>query len=344
MTDDKDKTDTPTEPTKKRGRGRPRKGEVVVKKEKSGRGRGRPRKPETERRRAEKMGKEISFAENYAPPGCKSQKELREEVQEFADKNDGGCGVDSEQVKERFEKEEELKRDILDKLACDLLLQERDFVELYLNGMSPLEAYRLSGLKVVDMGLREWSISKQKFMPDRRANYYLRKPAVKLYLNVIMRTGIDRCAMTVEMADNKLTDMINSDVVDVFDKSEEFVDKDGVVQRRGRLKELSSLTAGQRGSITGIKYTANGGFEVKMIDKLKAIDMLYKRRGAYVGGGFGGGEKVDVNVGSGGNVQMVVAMAGDNGRGPGGDGVGAGSGVAVGEIGDGGDGEGVIDV
>lgn len=270
--------------------------------------------------------------EMKAPLGCKSEKELREEAERFIQKHnigaDGDFKEDLDVVLEDMSEENKLRKEIMEKLAVDLVGAERRFIEMYINGMTSVDAYKRSGLLVMDMKASDWNGGVRKYSAVRRARFYMNRPSVKMYLNVITRVAADRCSMTLEAADKKLVDMINADVVDVINLAgkKTVIGKDGIEFVRIDLKDLEKLSVGQRAAISGLKYKNDGSFEIKMIDKLKALEMFYKRKGGYVkgsgGGGFGDGEGGDGVGGSGtggvnvhGENVQIVTYTGNNGRG-----------------------------
>jgi hypothetical protein len=256
---------------------------------------------------------------------------LKKEAEKFVQKNclvgesDGEWEEKLDIVLEDMSEENQLRKEIMEKLAVDLVSAERRFIEMYINGMTAVDAYKRSGLLVMDMKAEDWNGGVRKYSAVRRARFYMNRPSVKMYLNVITRVAADRCAMTLEAADKKLVDMIQADVVDVIGMAEKRVvtGKDGVEFVRIDLKDLEKLSAGQRAAISGLKYKSDGSFEIKMIDKLKALEMFYKRKGGYVrgaGGGMGDGEGGDLsNSGTGVSINgeniQVVTYTGNNGRG-----------------------------
>jgi hypothetical protein len=188
---------------------------------------------------------------------------------------------------------EDITNKEVDNLAKTLRPEHREFVRLYLDGCTPKEAHRQAGLA----GEADNS---------RAAEILLKAPRVRLYIEAMERRASERSILTLEAIDAKLTDIAMADLVDVIEIGESYPDDKGVERRDIAMKDPSAMTAGQRAAIVQAKIGADGTLDVKMVDKLKALDMLIKRRGGYT-------EKTEVN--HTGNVQ-VVAMVGHNGRGP----------------------------
>jgi hypothetical protein len=112
--------------------------------------------------------------------------------------------------------------------------------------------------------------------------------------------------MHLETLDQKLADIVMTDILDCVVIGAPIEDLKGVIRTQVTIKHPSELTAAQRSSITSLK-SIDGGLELKTADKLKAIEMLIKRRGGFT-------DTHNVNI-AGADIK-VIAMPGDNGRGP----------------------------
>lgn len=180
--------------------------------------------------------------------------------------------------------------DIYDALS----VQHQTFVEAYLRGDTPLDA------------LREAGLASGGPADATAAAALLRAPLVRAYVDAMHRTAAERSILTLEAIDQRLTDIAMTDVIDVCEIGQPVIDEDGIEHTPIRLRHPAELTAAQRAAIASLK-TIDGGVEIKMVDKLKALELLAKRRGGFV-------NVSDVNVSGG--LTTVFAMCDDNGRGP----------------------------
>ncbi len=176
-----------------------------------------------------------------------------------------------------------------------LNLKQLQFVDYCLTGYTPAEAYEMAGLNTdPDANLED------------DATLLRRTPRIKMYIDALQRCVAQRTIMTLEAADQRLTDMAMCDPTDIIELGTTYKDfKTGLPVKEVRLKNIDNLTEAQKAAIVSIKPVP-GGVEVKMVDKLKALDMLIRRKG-----GFKDVQELNIN----GNVE-VFAMVGDNGRGP----------------------------
>jgi hypothetical protein len=117
----------------------------------------------------------------------------------------------------------------------------------------------------------------------------------------------ERSVLTLEAIDQKLSDIAMTDILDVAELGPPVLDADGNMVRPVMIKGEEDLTSAQRASLKKIKNCKDGGLEIETHDKLKALDMLIKRRSGYI-------KKEEINVT--GNAIQVIACVGDNGRGP----------------------------
>lgn len=177
-----------------------------------------------------------------------------------------------------------------------------EFVRHYIDGHTPLACLELAGMA-----------SGSEPDDEEMARTVLQAPKVKAYINALKQCAADKSVMSLAEADKYLTELALTDVMDVVEVSEyqkKEADEDGNLIETGEIgtsitiKDASLLTKAQKAAIVSIK-TTNGGIEIKLADKMKALDMLIRRKAGYT----------DVIKSESENVH-VFAMIGDNGRGP----------------------------
>jgi phage terminase small subunit len=191
----------------------------------------------------------------------------------------------------KAEKPEQSKLQMLKKV---LTIKELHFVEHYVAGNTPVAAFEASGLDTNGLSVQ------------RAAEVLLRAPKVKLYIDALHSTVAERSVLHLEALDQKLADIVMTDMLDCVEVGAQYTDDKGVLRTPVSIRDPSELTAAQRAAIVSMK-SIDGGLEIKAADKLKAIEMLIKRRGGFT-------ENTNLNI-TGDNVK-VIAMPGDNGRGP----------------------------
>lgn len=169
------------------------------------------------------------------------------------------------------------------------------FVEAHLSGMSPAEAYEVAGLGSAADG------DSQKM-----AARLLTMPKIRMYIDELNRSVAVRSAMSLEAIDSALSDIASVNVTDIVRML--LIDDPDTGGKRSMLviRNPEELTPQQRAAIASIKPKGELGFEIVMHDKLKALEMLIKRKGGFT-------ENVNQNVNGG---VMIFANVGDNGRGP----------------------------
>jgi len=179
----------------------------------------------------------------------------------------------------------------LERLRRALKAKEIEFVDLYLQGMPPAEAYQEAGLAMA---------------PDPiGAEHLLSAPTVRLYIETMERVVVERSTLTLEKIDERLADLAMADIVDMVEIGQDYTDNAGNLRTPVTIKDPATLTPGQRAAITSIKPVI-GGLEIKTEGKVKALELLARRRGGFT-------EQVDLNIG--GHVK-IFANVGDNSRGP----------------------------
>lgn len=169
------------------------------------------------------------------------------------------------------------------------------FVDGYLSGMSPPEAYEAAGLGIAT-----------EATDQKMATRLLNMPKIRMYIDELNRSVAVRSAMSLEAIDKTLSDIASVDVTSVVKLM--VVDDPDTGGKRSMMviKNPEELTAQQRAAISSIKPLGENGFEVKFHDKLKAMEMLIKRKGGFT-------ENVNQNITGG---VLVFANVGNNGRGP----------------------------
>lgn len=176
-----------------------------------------------------------------------------------------------------------------------LSMEQLQFVDHCLTGYTPAEAYDMAGLNT----------DPQANLEDD-ARRLRNTPRIKLYIDSLQRCVAQRTIMTLVAADQRLTDMAMCDPTDIVKIGKSYEDKKtGIPVTMVTLKDVNLLTEAQKAAIVSIK-PVSGGVEVKMVDKLKALDMLIRRKGGFK-------DVQDININ--GKVETFV-MIGDNGRGP----------------------------
>jgi len=193
-----------------------------------------------------------------------------------------------------METETKKELEVCDAMRRSLPKEYQKFVEMYLAGMSPGDAYIEAGL-----GLATATGNAQK------ARAILDTPRIRGYIESIERTIATRSLMTLEAVDQILADIATADVTDIIEMGT-YNNDEGLQCGAVSVKDLSQLTKAQRAAIAKIKPIQTGGFEVTFHDKMKALEMLIKRRGGFT-------ENQNVNLSGG---VHIFAHVGDNGRGP----------------------------
>ena len=184
----------------------------------------------------------------------------------------------------------------IEALAKSLSQKELEFVNLYLAGYKPTTAVVMAGLGTGEgVGSDAFSV----------CNTLMEAPKIKMYMDAIKRKAAEKAVYTLEEIDKQLKDIATTDILDVIEIGEPFFTLAGEKITPVNLKNLGELTESQRASVASIKST-QGGIEIKFYDKLKALDMLVKRKAGYT----------DVIETNGETTVHVFANVPDNGRGP----------------------------
>jgi hypothetical protein len=168
-------------------------------------------------------------------------------------------------------------------------------VDAYLRGMSPGDAYVESG-----MGIEGASDN------ARKASVILSAPRIRAYLDAMHRTIATRAILSMDAIDQTLTDIATADVSSILNTGMVENPTTGERMAMVTVKNIGELTPAQRASISSIKPMGSAGFAVTFHDKMKALEMLIKRRGGFT-------ENQNVNLSG---AVHVFAHVGDNGRGP----------------------------
>ena len=183
----------------------------------------------------------------------------------------------------------------IERIKAALSLEYLNFVDAYLRGMTPCEA-------LAHAGFATGEAAADKAAAERILN----APKIKLYIDALERSTAQRSLMTLDAVDARLTDIAMTDVVDLLEVGTPYENENGDWHTPVNLKNVDELTAAQKAAITSIRANGAGGVEIKCADKLKALELLAKRRGGFK-------ELVDVSLA--GNVH-IFANVGDNGRAP----------------------------
>lgn len=183
-----------------------------------------------------------------------------------------------------------------EELAKTLTHQQLLFVDLVLKGVPKDEAYRDAGL------------SENGEPNSSKATWLLKSPRIAAYIDAMNRGVAQRSVCRLEVLDQILSDIAMAQLSDMTTIEEKIgISDEGNEYSYDSLKINTDLTEAQKNAIESIKVTDKGK-EIKLFSKLKAVDMLIKRRE-----GYNDTVKHEHEVKKG---PMVVIMPGNNNRGP----------------------------
>lgn len=187
----------------------------------------------------------------------------------------------------------------LDELTRSISLKHLEFAKHCLDGHSPVDAVKLSGLGT-------GNCNDDSALAKKLRN----SPAIRLYINLIKKRVSKKSCLSLEKIDQILSNIATSDLLDMIEIGERevpIVSNGELVASTTapeiRIRDTEDLTESERSSIKSIKIV-KGDLQIELCDKLKALDMLIRRQSGY---------KDVSEINHTGNVQ-VLAITGDNGR------------------------------
>jgi len=131
---------------------------------------------------------------------------------------------------------------------------------------------------------------------ERVGNYLLDQPAVQAWIRRRMWEHEQASKVTSERVVVEMSRIAFVKITDIIDMSkaealEDYDDESGTLT----VKDLSVITDDAKATIKSIKKLNNGSYEVKLYDKMVALDKLAKIKGLYI-------DRFEIDAGSGGTI------------------------------------------
>ena len=186
------------------------------------------------------------------------------------------------------EKTEEINERI-NRIRRGFSVKELAALDNYISGDNPYDAWCNAGLVGSNADARK----------------LIRSGLAQSYIDEMNRLTAVRSTMTLEAIDQSLSDIAMGDIAGVVEIGDPYFNENGDRIQHIIVKDVGDMTATQRACIKSIKSGKNGCIELEMYDKIKALELLAKRRQGFT-------EKREVELTA---KAEVVTFAGFNGRG-----------------------------